>query len=574
VKSPDDSVPLKIPIVLGVSGHLELDPQVVPAVKNCVRETLKKFKDQHPHTPLILLSPLAKGADQLVAEVAHEDQIAELFVVLPMPQAMYLADFDDPELVNGFDSCLKQRSWLLELPLLNSEKKVEAPGPERDEQYRAAGQFIVRHCQILIAIWDGKSERGTGGTAEVVQEQLQGLRASRQIIEPPEGFPVWRIPANRAGEPPLSESSDEPIRLYPAIFEKKKRKARAYFRRIFSRIETFNRGAEQYANGLFEFRVEEKEGIDRIEKEEPLASEEKLLLERYRAADALAMYYRRWTRNVQLALHVLVFSAFFLFVLFAHGGGRADALNAAGVTLLLAIALISLNRRLKTDSNYQDFRALAEALRVAFFWRFAGITKSVADFYLRNQRSELDWIRCGLRGWHLQQSSTDSSNPSPPINAQQRFPLILKHWVNAQRDYFHRAKKKNKRIARVNEIILALLVLGALAAGVMLLCTANGSFADRDKVIEHQLVVFDALLAAGALMHHFNERMAYHEHEKQFERMDVIFSYGSDLIDGTLQDDKYRNAQHWIYELGKQALAENGDWVLLHRERPVEVPHP
>ena len=27
-----------------------------------------------------------------------------------------------------------------------------------------------------------------------------------------------------------------------------------------------------------------------------------------------------------------------------------------------------------------------------------------------------------------------------------------------------------------------------------------------------------------------------------------------------------------IEELGKEALVENGDWVLLHRERPLQVP--
>jgi hypothetical protein len=28
-----------------------------------------------------------------------------------------------------------------------------------------------------------------------------------------------------------------------------------------------------------------------------------------------------------------------------------------------------------------------------------------------------------------------------------------------------------------------------------------------------------------------------------------------------------------VRELGEEALAENGDWVLIHREREVEVPH-
>jgi hypothetical protein len=31
--------------------------------------------------------------------------------------------------------------------------------------------------------------------------------------------------------------------------------------------------------------------------------------------------------------------------------------------------------------------------------------------------------------------------------------------------------------------------------------------------------------------------------------------------------------QKLLEALGKEALAENADWVLIHRDRPLEVPH-
>ena len=31
-------------------------------------------------------------------------------------------------------------------------------------------------------------------------------------------------------------------------------------------------------------------------------------------------------------------------------------------------------------------------------------------------------------------------------------------------------------------------------------------------------------------------------------------------------------ADELLRELGKEALIENGDWVLLHRERPIDIP--
>ena len=39
----------------------------------------------------------------------------------------------------------------------------------RKEGYAKAGQYVVDHCDVLIAVWDGMPSRGRGGTAEIVQ---------------------------------------------------------------------------------------------------------------------------------------------------------------------------------------------------------------------------------------------------------------------------------------------------------------------------------------------------------------------------------------------------------------------
>jgi hypothetical protein len=54
------------------------------------------------------------------------------------------------------------------------------------------------------------------------------------------------------------------------------------------------------------------------------------------------------------------------------------------------------------SDKYQDYRALAEGMRVQFYWRLAGLKLSVADHYLRKQRSELDWICSAIRVWVFQ----------------------------------------------------------------------------------------------------------------------------------------------------------------------------
>ena len=40
---------------------------------------------------------------------------------------------------------------------------------QMDRSYDVAGRFVVRHCDLLIAIWDGEQGNGRGGTADIVQ---------------------------------------------------------------------------------------------------------------------------------------------------------------------------------------------------------------------------------------------------------------------------------------------------------------------------------------------------------------------------------------------------------------------
>ena len=54
--------------------------------------------------------------------------------------------------------------------------------------------------------------------------------------------------------------------------------------------------------------------------------------------------------------------------------------------------------------------------------------------------------------------------------------------------------------------------------------------------------------------------------------MSEIFSRAEDSLQGLLKAGDFEESHELIKELGQEALAENGDWVLLHRERPLEVP--
>src|SRR5215472_6259161 len=110
-------IDFRLPLVIGVTGHRDLQPQVHAAIAGQVREVLLHFKTAYPNTPLMLLSPLAEGADRLVAEVALESAIgARLMAPLPMTREIYQRDFKTADSRAEFARLLDAAAQVLEMP--------------------------------------------------------------------------------------------------------------------------------------------------------------------------------------------------------------------------------------------------------------------------------------------------------------------------------------------------------------------------------------------------------------------------------------------------------------------------
>lgn len=123
---------------------------------------------------LTLVSPLADGADQMAAETGLL-RGWRLQAILPFARAIYIRDFDGHEAQARFISLIERADCVLELP---------GDPDDGAEAYMAAGRATIAHCDVLIAIWDGKPPRGRGGTAEVVHLAVA------------QGTPVIHIPAD------------------------------------------------------------------------------------------------------------------------------------------------------------------------------------------------------------------------------------------------------------------------------------------------------------------------------------------------------------------------------------------
>ena len=653
-----------IPLVLGVTGHRHLRPDDVPRLEGAVRDLLAAIRRAYPSTPLLLITPLAEGADRLVARVALQAG-AELVVPLPLRREDYAKDF--PETVAEFDGLLDhegtvRRIELPEVPRFDADEPLP-PQAARELQYALVGLYVARHSQILIALWDGAGSPETGGTAQIVQYRrtgrFHGSEAVAQNLErapspfgltttpldPPESGPVYHIITPRADRPspdnpfagrwlvPEGTPSDQPTgdRL-PASLAERLRLA-----------EAFNAAAAGLAR-------REPRTIEASERQlhdggpEDVPSQLVGLRRAFAMADALSMRYQRETYTALWVLYVLVLLAVVCFEIYAHLFPPEDPrivafllayLGVIGIADLLYLFL----RHRQSQNRFQDYRALAEGIRVQFYWRLAGLPHSGADHYLRKQRDELVWIRDALRAWGVR-AAVPEGDARP----------LATRWIQDQREYFTRAtRRERERLQRYRSIaagiILASLVwavptvaesLRAVPAGrfnwlnvlqVPLLAVslvlawhlafkgsqlvqgtrarglravvgevrafvvsavlgtafmvamrsapawATGWFpllpADRHAWV---VVALGLVTVAGALVQSYTQKRAFGEHARQYARMAEVFTRAGDRMAALLHDGKTARALALAVELGKEALAEHGDWVILHRERPVELP--
>src|SRR5207249_4573595 len=87
--------------------------------------------------PLLwLVSPLAEGADRIIAEEAIQEPGASLEAILPLAPDDYETDFKTAE----------SRAEFRKLLAKANQVRIVPPGNSRDESYEAAARLMVDHC--------------------------------------------------------------------------------------------------------------------------------------------------------------------------------------------------------------------------------------------------------------------------------------------------------------------------------------------------------------------------------------------------------------------------------------------
>jgi hypothetical protein len=556
---------VRVPIVVGVTGHRDLQSEDTDTLRIAVRQLFEQLKHGYPNSPLKLISGLAEGADRLVAEVALDLGVA-LFAALPMLQSDYEQDFESPQSLEHFRHLVAKAESCFVVP---QDKNLANTEPSRDLQYLALGRYIAQHSQIVIALWDGVSEQVladgskkilTGGTADVVRLCRSGLFSDdpNQIVLPEVTW-IEHLLVRRQGKALPNGDVGQWARDINAGstsgYEQSKKRISA----VLSSIDKFN----SYACNLAPAQTQQScdwllGGSPPYEVTTCLARP----LACFAAADAAAG--QRQADRAKAIKWISGLAVISIICQQVYSGPDMRWGWLAAHIILAMLAFFEYSRYFTRDNpreqQYLDWRSLAEALRVQVFWLAAGVRSSVADHYLSGDRDELDWIR---------QAARNTTIGVSPMFDKKAVEWARNAWLESQRGYFQKKSPENgdkvRQFSRLTSVAFFLALLITVSTLVAHLFGVPG------PVLNMLVLASGTSFLASAVLKTYAEQMTFEEQKNRYLAMGETYKTAVARFDSHVSNKDYDRARDVLQLIGKEALTENAGWLRLHRQRQFEV---
>lgn len=221
---------------------------------------------------------------------------------------------------------------------------------------------------------------------------------------------------------------------------------------------------------------------------------------------------------------------------------------AASLFLTLALLVIYISNRAKNHERYLEYRALAEVLRVACYWRLAGVTATPTDRFLNQHWGNLRWVRSAVNALWI-----------PDTSIEPNLELVKTHWIDDQQRYYAKKSMANGRAALLsrwftNACFMASVVVAWLGA---MKVEWGGVTTIGSGIL---------LLLVGAISHYAHTR-GWEEDASRYRSMAAPFSWAQQIWQPG--DEKTRRIV--IQELGGECVAELSNWLLTHRNRTIDL---
>ena len=512
---------LLVRIRIGVTGHRTLRDEATIAGQ--VDGILSRIQEIAPSTEatqvlLEVVSPLGEGADRLVAERVLRVPSAVLEAPLPLPRSEYEEDFASQGSQQRFEELLgrAERSWVV-------------GGPTRIDAYRAAGEYVVNSCDVLIAIWDGEPGRGLGGTEDI-------LRMAQH-----NHMPIFVI----GSEPPYRVTEER----VPDSF------------RMVADVDRFNR--EDAPVHAARARASLAPAVDPPGDEGPLLEACFSWVEAaFARAETIAeRCHASFVRTSRLVFLMSALATLAVAVSVETEGRVARASATLEVALMIGAFLAWLHVRRGLHERWITARFLAERLRSAAFLTFVGSDDDLGSRPRGEYRGNAqEWLRRVVR--EILRSRPDVDRSVRDLGTVKD--VLDDAWLGRQREYYRRRGEGHERAYRTLTAASAILFGTAIGAAAL-----HAFDLVEEPVSEAVVVLSIALPAMAAALIGVAGLEQHHRHGEHFRLMTARLHEQRHRLREAKDLERVRTVALRVEAFLR---SESDAWIDVMRFHDVEVP--
>jgi hypothetical protein len=548
-KRPDLIEKSCIPAIIhiGVTGHRNIKDQ------NLIRESIRKVVSdidlwlyenfKNTGHGFVVLTPLAEGSDRIVADEILKFNKGKnrlepyIEAVFPFNEDEYIKDFNQPGSLKEFKDLKKSARTIT----IIKKGKIEN-SEQRHLAFEKTGHYVVNNCDILIAIWDGKTSRGKGGTAEIVKYAGE-IGKSYFIINSETGIieDKWNRDILKKWIKYLDEYNSEDLQV---------------------------EGLSSSVNNRY-LNIKKNAEISGLTIKNPDHIRDDLTLKYERASILAKRYQRRYIRNICLVyilapIIVALQVAEVLIKLGNMGFGIQEISKIISIVeiilIIIIVSILFITRIKKLHNKWIDYRFLAERIRVAIALSVAGINfnplKYPANFSISNQKDY--WI---VKAFSWIWSTKPEYPPITSENIESLKKYLLENWIEDQYLFYARKSRPNKKWhLRLDYFCQILFIITLFITFYHFIrYELNISFLGDDNINVFILIMFFGIIVPA-----FSSSVKGIEGLYEFKRNSERYEQMKDPLENIIREIKMENDINGLITLLESAndmmLKENQDW--------------
>jgi hypothetical protein len=558
---------------VGITGHRNLHPDQDHDVRRAVRGAIESLSQRCLPARIEIMTAMADGADQLLADVAIDLGCA-LHIVLPKPRDVYRAELSDDgarrlDELNPADN--------IRISTLADGRREGTHDPDPATPYHHLGLYLARSAHVLIALWDGGSERKPGGTLDVLSRYLDrsydpdpntglpnSIDADDGSVEMPGPTAIWIDSARSDGVPPkATKTTYVAASGLPGTWRTSDQMPASLCRMLddlsaVAAVSNSVRASRQNYPLLDQIPTD-------IDPSRRIALQE--THDAYSAADELALIHQSRSDSSFLWASLIAAAMGFAFLWFAKINDHIAWLYGYLALFLVGYALFRAAQSRRWLRHHLSLRVLAETLRVRFFTTLLGVAEQVD---VRRLLALTGVSSFPGFGWAVEADRIGvPTTQQLPTELAAQSELVRAAWVDDQARYFERkVERLHARHGRLEQIQRVLYVLSfATAIAIVVFGSELKTVYAPGHVSSKTILVFlMGLLPLWLTLWELHQgRMATRELLWQFRNQASLFRRASVELSNPNTDE----AKQQIYiELAERSLFETYLWTIhrFHRE--------